>query len=267
MEVYGIRTRIVRPGDDLVRLALEGARAAGIEVRDRDILAFSAKAVATSMNRLVRLSDVSPSPEAAALGAIHDMDPSFVEVILREADQVLGGVRHALLTIKNGVLVANAGVDQSNAPPGFVALWPEDPQGSAEDLRRSFLRAGIDAGVLIIDSRTLPMRMGNSGVAIGIAGLRAVEDLRGKPDLFGRPMRLKRFMAADNLASAAQLVMGEADESRPVALIRGAPVVYGDGFTIGEAYIPPEECLIMHLLVGKSGRPQGKDSRLGRHAI
>lgn len=248
MEIYGIRTRLVKPGDDLVGLAIEGSRSSGLEIRGGDILAFSAKAVATASGRLVRLSDVRPSPAAIDLAARHSMDPAFVEVVIREADQILGGVEHALATIKMGVLVANAGVDQSNSPPGHVALWPEDPQAAAEGLKASFAERGLEVGVLIIDSRTLPLRMGNSGVAIGIAGFRAVEDLRGRPDLYGRPMRLKRFMVADNLASAAQLVMGETDESRPVALIRDAPVTYGSGHVIAEAYIPPDQCLIMHLL-------------------
>ncbi|MBC7120119.1 MAG: coenzyme F420-0:L-glutamate ligase [Candidatus Methanosuratus sp.] len=258
MEVHGIRTRLVKPGDDLVEVALEGAGSSGLRIVDRDILAFSAKAVATAMNRIVRLSEVSPSRLATDLSARHSMDPAFVEVVIREADQILGGVEHAILTIKRGILVANAGVDQSNSPPGSVALWPEDPQEAAEGLRRSFARRGLDVGILVIDSRTLPLRMGNSGVAIGIAGIKAVEDLRGRPDLYGRTLRLKRFMVADNLASAAQLVMGESNESRPVALIRGAPVTYGSGYDISEAYIPPEECLIMHLLIGHaSGSTQG----------
>ncbi|MEN3053429.1 MAG: coenzyme F420-0:L-glutamate ligase [Candidatus Methanosuratincola petrocarbonis] len=256
MEVHGIKTRLVRPGDDLVDLAIEGLESSGFELRKGDILAFSAKAVATAMGRLVRLSEVRPSPVAIELAARHSMDPAFVEVVIREADQVLGGVEHALATIKKGILVANAGVDQSNSPPGCVALWPGDPQAAAEGLKGAFASRGLDVGVLIIDSRTLPLRMGNSGVAIGIAGFRAVEDLRGKPDLYGRPMRLKRFMVADNLASAAQLVMGETDESRPVALIRGAPVTYGSGYDIGEAYIPPDQCLIMHLL-SRRGRDPG----------
>jgi len=254
LEIWGIRTRVVRPGDDLVELTIEGAESSKMEIRGGDILAFSAKAVATAMGRLVRLSDVRPSPAAIDLAARHSMDPAFVEVVIREADQILGGVEHALATIKRGILVANAGVDQSNSPPGYVALWPEDPQTAAEGLKASFSRRGLDVGILIIDSRTLPLRMGNSGVAIGIAGFRAVEDLRGKPDLYGRPLRLKRFMVADNLASAAQLVMGETDESRPVALIRDAPVTYGSGYGIGEAYIPPDQCLIMHLLSCRGGR-------------
>lgn len=258
MEVYGIRTRVILPGDDLVEVTLGAAKEAGLEIKDRDILAFSAKAVATSMNRMVRLSDIVPSGRALELSRAHNMDPAFVEVILREADQVLGGVEHAISTIKRGILVANAGVDQSNVPPGHVALWPEDPQRAAESIRESFRSLGLDLGVLIIDSRTLPLRLGNSGVAIGIAGFRAIEDLRGKPDLYGRPLRLKRFMVADNLASAAQLVMGETNESRPVALIRGAPVVFGDGYSIDEAYIPPEECLIMHMVCrgGRAGDRQ-----------
>ncbi|MEM2126131.1 MAG: coenzyme F420-0:L-glutamate ligase [Candidatus Methanosuratincola sp.] len=248
MQIFGIKLPIVKPGDDLVSLTIEGSKRSGTQILNKDILVFSAKVVGISQGRIIELSKVTPSDKAKALAALYNLDPSFVEVVLRESDAVLGGVEYALLTIKKNVVIANGGVDQSNAPPGCVALWPEDPQSSAEDLRRRFKERGLDISVLITDSRTLPMRMGNSSVALGVSGFRPIEDLRGRKDLYGRAMRVKRLAVADNIASAAQLVMGETSEQTPVAVVRGAPVQYGEGFSIEEAIIPMDECLIMHIL-------------------
>ncbi len=248
MQVFGIKTPLIKPGDDVAAIAIDGAGASGLEIEQGDIIVFSAKAVGTAEGRLVDLSKLEPSEEALSLSRTFKLDPGFAEVVLRESDEILGGVEHALSTIKNGVLVANGGADQSNAPPNHAALWPEDPQRSAEGLREAFRRAGLDVGVLITDSRTLPLRMGSSAVAIGVAGFSPVDDLRGRGDLFGRPMRIKRLAVADDISSAAQLVMGETSESMPVALVRGAPVQRGDGFTIDAALIPWDQCLIMHLM-------------------
>ena len=248
MLIFGIKLPIVQPGDDLVSLTIDGSERTGTPILDKDILVFSAKVVGISQGRIIELSKVSPSDKARALATLYNLDPSFVEVVLRESDAILGGVEYALLTIKKNVVIANGGVDQSNAPPGYVALWPEDPQRSAEDLRRRFKERGLDICVLITDSRTLPMRMGNSSVALGVSGFNPIEDLRGRKDLYGRTMRVKRLAVADNIASAAQLVMGETSEQTPVAVVRGAPVHYGDGFSIEDAIIPMDECLIMHTI-------------------
>jgi len=248
LQVFGIKLPVIQPGDNLVSLTIESSKRMGTPILNKDILVFSAKVVGVSQGRLIELSKVSPSEKACALATLYNLDPSFVEVVLRESDAVLGGVEYALLTIKKNVIIANGGVDQSNAPPGYVALWPKDPQRSAEELREGFKEMGLDVGILITDSRTLPMRMGNSSVALGVSGFRPIEDLRGRKDLYGRVMRVKRLAVADNLASAAQLVMGETSEQTPVAVVRGAPVQYGDGFKIDEAIIPMNECLIMHIL-------------------
>jgi coenzyme F420-0:L-glutamate ligase/coenzyme F420-1:gamma-L-glutamate ligase len=248
LEVYGIKTPVIKPGDDMVSMAIDGSRRQSLKIKNRDILVFSAKVVGTSEGRLVDIRKIKPSKEALEISEKYRLDPGFAEVILRESDSILGGVDYALSTIKRGVLIANGGVDQSNAPTGFVALWPEDPQKAAEGLRARFRKLGLDVGILIVDSRTLPLRMGNSAVAIGIAGFNPIDDLRGKADLFGRPMRIKRLAVADDLACAAQIVMGETSESTPIALIRDAPVTYGEGYNMDAAFIPQEECLIMHLL-------------------
>jgi coenzyme F420-0:L-glutamate ligase len=248
LQIFGIKTSIIRPGDNLVSITIDMAKRSGNPLKGRDIIVFSAKAVGTSQNRLVDLSKVKPSKKALAIAEKYHLEPAFAELVLKEADAILGGVEYALLTLKHGVLIANAGVDHSNAPLGYAALWPEDPQKSAEDLRKDFKKAGVDVGVLVIDSRTQPMRMGSSSVAIGSAGFRPVEDLRGRKDLFGRAMKIKRAAIADELASAANLIMGETSESVPIAIIRDAPVKFEEGHTIEEAFIPMDQCLVMHVL-------------------
>jgi coenzyme F420-0:L-glutamate ligase len=246
ISIFGIKTPLIKPGDNIVKIVLESIERNNLKILDKDILVFSAKIISTANGRMLKLSDIIPSDKAKELSLIYDMDPRFVEVVLKEADMVIGGVKNALLTIKNGIIVANAGVDQSNAPPGYVVLWPEDPQKEAKTLRNKFMEMGFDVCILITDSRVLPMRMGNSAIALGISGFKPIEDLRGKKDLYERPMRIKRLAIADNIASAALIVMGETSESIPVAIVRGAKVTYGD-YDIEEAKIPIEECLIMHL--------------------
>src|SRR5512136_2370300 len=237
MEIFGIKTPVIREGDNLVSIAIEYSKTAKTPIRDGDIVIFSAKVIGTSEGRLVDLSKVRPTKKAEDMAKKYRLDPRFAQVILSEADSILGGVDMALLTIKHGVLIANAGADQSNAPLGHAALWPVDPQASAEGLRHDFMERGIRVGVLIIDSRTMPLRMGSSAVALGVAGLVPVEDLRGKRDLFGRTMRIKRAALADELAAAANLVMGETAESIPIAIARTAPIRFEEGHTIRETSI------------------------------
>lgn len=261
MEIYGIKTPVIREGDDLVSLALECSREAKMPIKDKDVVIFSAKAVGTSQGRLVDLSRVRPTRKAEMMAARHRLDPRFAQVILQEADSILGGVDMAVLTVKKGVLIANAGADQSNAPLGHAALWPEDPQETAEGLRQAFKKKGLDVGVMVIDSRTMPLRMGSSAVALGVAGFAPVEDLRGRKDLFGRAMRIKRAALADELAAAANLVMGETAESIPVAVARGAPVRFEDGHDITEAFIPVDQCLIMHVVARrKKTKAKGRNN-------
>lgn len=248
MHIYGIKMPLIHPGDDLISILIERSKKQGNPIRNKDIVIFSAKVVGASQGRLVELSKVKPSKKALTLSKKYHLDPAFAEIVIEESDEILGGVEYAVATMKNGVLIANGGVDQSNSPKGFATLWPKDPQKSAEDLRRRFKNTGLDVGMLIIDSRTLPLRMGNSAVALGVAGFAPVEDLRGKKDLYGRPMKIKRMAIADDLAAAAHLVMGETSESIPVAVVRDAPVRYEKDHIIDEAFIPINQCLIMHLL-------------------
>jgi len=246
--IYGVKTKLIHQGDDLVETAVNGAALAGNPIRNGDVVVYSAKAVGAAQGRLVNLSKVVPSDEALKLSKLYHLHPSFAEQIVKEADSIVGGVNHAVLTLKRGILVPNAGIDQSNAPIGYVALWPKDPQTSAEEIRAVFQRRGMDIGVLVIDSWVLPLRIGSSAVTLGVAGFSPVVDLRGTADLFKRKMRLKRIAVADSLASAANMVMGETVESTPIAVVRDAGVIFEEGHTADELLMPATDCLIMHIL-------------------
>jgi len=209
-------------GDDLA--ALIAARA---ELRDGDVVVVAQKAVSKAERRVVRLGDVEPSGRARELAG--DEDPRRIEVILRESARLVR-TRPPLLIAEthHGFVCASAGVDASNAPePDSVVLLPVDPDASAERLR-SRLRelAGVEVGVIVSDSFGRPFRQGTTDVALGAAGIEALRDLRGTRDGAGYELRSTQIAVADEIAGAAQLVMGKA-EGVPVAVVRGADVAGG----------------------------------------
>jgi len=169
-----------------------------------------------------------------------------VEVVLREAEKVYGGIPGALLTLKNNVLIPNAGVDHKNAPRGYAVLWPEKPHESAEKIRNEiFKKTGKYVGVLIIDSRVTPLRMGTTGVAIGMAGFDPIRDCRADKDLYGNPLLITKHALADDLASAAHLIMGEVNELIPAVLARNVPADFSEEINLDSAIISAKECLFM----------------------
>lgn len=243
--VYGLATPLLRPGDDVAAHLLssvEHSAARGFETGDVVVIAESA--LATAEGRVVRLADVEPSAEAFRLAEDYHMDPRHAEVILRESDRIVGGIPGFLLCMKNGTLLPNAGIDASNAPAGSLVLLPLDPDASAARIREAIMeRSGADVGVIVIDSRTHAMRLGCSGVAIGCSGIPSVVDERGKKDLFDRELEVTKRAVADCIASAAELVMGEAGECVPAAVVRGIGLSVGD-YT-GVETIDASECLFM----------------------
>jgi coenzyme F420-0:L-glutamate ligase/homotetrameric cytidine deaminase len=246
LEVLGIKTDLIKIGDNLVKALEKGMLEAGLVLEDGDILVVSESAVATSEGSVVNLNDISPSRRAYELAARYSKDPRDMQLILQESDQIMGGIPGVVLTMNKGFLYPNAGIDHSNAPPGYVVLFPADSQKSAWEIRKRIAR-GKRIGVIIGDSRTHPLRLGCVGVALGCAGVEPVEDARGQNDLYGRLLMITRKAVADNLVSAAQIVMGEGDEGVPAAIIRGAPVsIRDDNCQIPT--IPPSECMYIGAL-------------------
>jgi coenzyme F420-0:L-glutamate ligase len=225
MQMFGIRTPLITPGDNIAQIITDSLERQGLHFQDNDILVIAESPVATSEHRLVLLSDVKPSEKAIGLAAKYQLDPQEMELILQECDEVFGGVPGAALTITKGTLAPNAGIDSSNAPEGYVVLLPANAQESAARIRKYIQgQCNCHIGVIIGDSRTQPLRLGCVGIAIGTSGIMPVEDARGTFDLFGKELKITRKAVADNLVSAAQLLMGEAGESVPAVLVRGAPV-------------------------------------------
>ncbi|MHA2424760.1 MAG: coenzyme F420-0:L-glutamate ligase [Candidatus Thorarchaeota archaeon] len=247
MQVIPIKTRIINQEDNFLDVILEGLSEIGLSFQNGDILGIAETPLGTTEGQIVKLSEVEISEEAAALAEKHTMIPAVAQLVIDEADEILGGIPHVLLTIKNNTLMANAGVDKSNIPQGYASLLPKDSKKSAERIKNEVRqKLGKNIGVLIIDSRTQPLRLGNIGMALGVAGFVPVADDRGRMDLFGNEMRITRRAIADNLASACTAVMGESDESTPAALIRNAPVsMIDESYDSSVMWISPQECMYM----------------------
>jgi coenzyme F420-0:L-glutamate ligase / coenzyme F420-1:gamma-L-glutamate ligase len=219
--------KLVEPGDRLGAIAIAAFAENGLVPDEGDVLVVAQKIVSKAEGRLVDIATVEPSERAVALAAEVDKDPRFVEVVLSESRRV---VRHrpGLLIVEHrlGFVMANAGIDHSNVQSENgaerVLLLPLDPDGSARALRAELVAAfGVEIAVIVSDSFGRPWRKGTVGVALGAAGLPAFVDLRGHPDLFGRPLLVTETGFADEIAAAAGLVMGQADESVPMVLMRG----------------------------------------------
>ena len=250
-EVFGLSTGIIRSGDSVAERAADAADRQCGGIHEGDILVFAETAVATAEGNIIDLSTITPSPRAIELGQKYQMDPCTAEVVLRESDSIVGGIPGFLLCMKAGTLLPNAGVDASNAPPGCVTPLPKNPDQSALAIKSVIERRyRVKMGVIIADSRTHAMRLGCSGVAIGCAGITAVIDDRGRSDLFGRKLEVTKRAVADNIVSAAELVMGEADECTPAAIIRGIGLPISD--QVGIESIAADECLFMGVLRNSS---------------
>jgi len=244
MQLFGIHTELIQPSDDVVTAILKGAEEQKLRIDDGDILAIASKAIAIAQNRLKILSSVKPSDKAKKLAAKYDLEPNFVEIVLQEAEKVYGGAPKALLTLKEHILTANAGVDHKNAPNGYAVLWPKEVFKTTEKMRNEILvRTGKSIGVLIVDSRVTPLRMGTTGLALAVAGFEPVRDHRGEKDLYGRSILITRHALADDLASAAHLMMRESDEQIPAVLIKAAPLKPADKVKPSSLAIPAEQCL------------------------
>lgn len=223
----------IERGAPLARLLVEAVARAGMTLEQDDIVVIAQKIVSKAEGRLTRLADVVASARAVELAATTDKDPRLVELMLRESRAVLRAKRGVLIVEHRlGLVMANAGIDQSNVPEaeGEVLLLPEDPDASARTMRDKLREMrGVGVGVVINDSFGRAWRNGVAGVAIGVAGIPALVDMRGKADRHGRALRATQVAAADEIASAASLMMGQADESVPAVLARGFPYSRREG--------------------------------------
>jgi coenzyme F420-0:L-glutamate ligase / coenzyme F420-1:gamma-L-glutamate ligase len=216
---------LIQPGDDLVSIILAALQRMDYRLAGGDVLVISSKIVSKAEGRLVDLNTVTPGAEAVRIAAETRKDPRIVELVLQESVEISRKAPGILVTRHRlGFVSANAGIDQSNVSDDAdkVLLLPFDPDGTAIAIQKKLGEAsGAEIGIIISDSHGRPFRMGNVGVAIGVAGMPALLDLRGQSDLFGRTLQVSMQGYADLVACAAHLVCGEGDEGLPVVLVRG----------------------------------------------
>jgi coenzyme F420-0:L-glutamate ligase len=249
MQLFSLKLPIIRKDDPLLDIVISNIKNYDKDLKNGDIVVISEKVVATSQGRVVNLSEVKNiSERAKELAGKYDMDERFVELILKEATMILGGMQHVILAKVNDFLIANAGIDQSNAGPENVVLLPLNLREIVWDywkeLKNEFNLKEL--GIIIADSRVQPLRVGTIGIAIATAGFEPVEDCIGREDLFKRPLEITKRAIADDLASAAQFLLGEADEQTPIVIIRGAEIEFTDDPQTNTE-MAPEECLYMNI--------------------
>jgi len=215
---------LVKSGDDIAEMIVQTAAKNGLELEDGDLIVAAQKIFSKAEKRVVKLRDVAPSKEAEELARVTGKGPKFVELVLRETKKVLKASREILLVEdKRGLTCINAGIDKSNVEGrGDFALLPENPDKSAEKCR-SGIKAliGKNVAVIVCDTFSRPFRRGQVNFSIGVAGIKLFKDYRGKKDIFGQVLKVKNVAVVDEIAAAAELLMGQAEEARPVVVFKG----------------------------------------------
>lgn len=239
---------IINEENDLAEMICEAAKRQGTPIQDGDIIVITHVVVSRAEGNVVNLDNVVPSDFAKAFAQRFDKDPALIEVILRESRGIVRMGDGKLITeTKQGLVCANSGVDKSNVPgERNVALLPKNPDRSAREIWRKIRRlTGKDVAVIISDTHGRPLRKGEINIAIGVAGINPIRDRRGEKDLFGYVLKIKKTAIADELSSAAELVIGQADEGVPVAIIRGYPYAKSEGAKATDLIRPKEEDLFI----------------------
>jgi coenzyme F420-0:L-glutamate ligase/coenzyme F420-1:gamma-L-glutamate ligase len=249
IQIIGIEDLpIIKAGDNLAELICHAAKKQNTPIQNGDILVITHVFISRAEGNVVNLDEVTPSKFAENIAKQYGKDAAFVEVVLRESKRIIRMSDGKLITeTKHGFVCANSGVDKSNVPgERNVALLPDDPDISAEKIRGDIKRlTGCDVAVIISDTHGRPLREGEINVAIGIAGINPIKDRRGEKDLFGHVIRIKQTAIADELSSAAELVIGQTTEQIPVAMIRGYKYQKSENVKAKELIRPPEKDLFL----------------------
>jgi coenzyme F420-0:L-glutamate ligase/coenzyme F420-1:gamma-L-glutamate ligase len=236
----------VGKGDSIGSLICDACSRQNVSLLDDDVLVVAQKIVSKAEGRVIALDDVQPSARAVELASQLDKEPALVEVILRESCGIIRmGGRALIVETHHGFICANAGVDQSNVGRKKVALLPEDPDGSAREVRKEIQRrTGKKPAVIISDSFGRPWRVGTVDVAVGVSGLKTIKDERGMTDRYGYQLKAAVAAVADEIAAAAELVMGKRD-GVPVVIVRGCEIEREEG-SVKELLRPGAEDLFRH---------------------
>ncbi len=225
IEFYGIKTPLINVADsNIVDIILEALNSNEVKLQDKDIIIIASKVISIIEGCQIPFRNITHIRQEAKLTAeIAGLDPRFVEVVFQEADEVLGAVPGAVLALRDNILQANAGVDQSNSGgEDFLIVLPRNPIRTAERVRKDIIgRTAKQIGVIIADSKTHPLRRGTSGFALAISGFRPLLDDIGTLDLYGRPLHITTRAIADNLVCGAEILMGETNQRVPIVIARG----------------------------------------------
>ncbi len=238
-------TKIIGFGESVYDEFVKSINKEGITLKKGDVLVIASKVVAMEQKAAVKLDSIKPSDWAKELGEEAKMDSRVAQLVIDESKgKIFGCVPKAILAKTPYGISANAGIDLSNAPDGYALLLPRNPSSYAETIRKKILEDfGIDVPVIIADSRTIPLRRGTTGVTIGLAGMDPVIDERGSHDLYGYEMQITTRAIADNLATVANLLMGETDEQTPFAIISGVEYNQNEKATLKSTLMPEDQCI------------------------
>ena len=244
---------LIKPGDDVARIIVDIAGRNGLAIEDGDVIVIAQKIVSKAEDRVIKLEHVVPSVRAKDLAKNTGKDPRFVELVLEETRRVIKVSPDVLMVEdRRGLICINAGIDKSNVEgKSSFALLPTDPNESAEKCRLALRRlTGKSVAVVVCDTYSRPFRRGQVNYAIGVAGLKLFRDYRGKRDLFGQVLKVKNVAVADEIAAAAELLMGQASEARPVIVLKGLDgmVDFSEECDFKEMFIEAEEDLFKGVL-------------------
>jgi len=237
----------VKNGDDIAKLIVKAAEKQGILIEDGDVLVVAHKIVSKAEGKVFKLKNVEPSEEARKLAKTTLKDPNFVELVLRSARRIVKASQETLIVeTESGIICINAGIDKSNVKgEDAYAVLPSDPDASARRIRRKIMKlTGKKVGVIISDTYSRPFRKGQVEYAIGIAGINPFKDYRGQKDLYNYVLRVKNIAIVDEIASAAELVMGQGNEGIPVAIVKNLErAEQSDNSSINDLFISKREDL------------------------
>ena len=215
---------LIEKGDNLAELISNAAKKQGTPLQENDIIVVTHVVVSKAEGNIINLDEVTPSEKAKEIAQQTNKEPALVEVILRETKEIVRIGQNSIITETNsGIVCANAGIDRSNVSGDRnVVPLPKNPNASAQNIRQGIKQlTGVNVAVIVSDTHGRPFRLGEINVAVGVAGIKPIRDRRGEKDLFGYVLRIKQTAIADELSSAAELVIGQANEGIPAAIIRG----------------------------------------------
>ena len=245
LSVIPLRSERMFENFDIFEELLKALKKNEEKLEEGDILVISTKYISNSQGRVLDLENTKISPQGREISEKYNLRKEVAEIVNRESDMIFGGIAGFVITSSNNIMAPNAGIDKSNAKKGRIILYPNDPFLTSEQIRRKiFLKFFIHVGVILVDSRLMPARIGTSGITIACSGMEPVLDLRSKKDLEGNPLKVTFQAVADNIATVANYKMGEGGESKPFAIVRNSGATLTDRkISPLETAIDPNQCV------------------------